>query len=246
MKQGHQARPRVLLVDDDATLRRLVAMMLEEMPIQLLVCASAAQARAVLQQQPVQLLITDWMMPGESGLELLQWLQAHPQHRAQARTVVFSAGLDDLAQRQLEGLDIWRTLAKPVSVLAMEQCVRDALGLGDRPVSVPVPGATADSERAAIRQHFAGNTALFMAFKADCARQMAADISEAESALAGQDAQALRRVSHNLKSVMRSLGREAAAAQAQLLENACAAQDLQKAAGLWPDLRQACRELAAD
>lgn len=61
-------RPRVLLVEDDPSLRRFVALALDELDIQLLRCASVAEAVEVLSQGPVRLVLTDLMMPGESGL----------------------------------------------------------------------------------------------------------------------------------------------------------------------------------
>jgi CheY-like chemotaxis protein len=223
--------PRVLLVDDDATLRRLVAMMLEDLPIELLCCSSVADALDALRAQTVQLLITDWMMPGDSGLVLLQTLAREPALRGEARLVVFSAGLDAAVQSQLAGLGVWRTLAKPVAVQAMEDCVCEALGW-------QAPGAAR-----AIAHHFAGDAALYAAFRSDFLRQLPGDMQDCKVALESHEAAALRCHAHNLKSVLRTLGHEDAALLAQDLEDAAAVRDWGAAQTTWPGLRQACLSL---
>jgi CheY-like chemotaxis protein len=87
------SRPRVVCVDDDASIRRFVELALEDLPVELLTCADATTARELLRQGPVALLITDLMMPGESGFELLASLMADPALRGGALLAVFSAGL---------------------------------------------------------------------------------------------------------------------------------------------------------
>jgi CheY-like chemotaxis protein len=123
-------RPRIVCVDDDASIRRFVGLVLEDLPVEVLTCADAAAARELLRQGPVALLITDLMMPGESGFELLASLVADPALRAGALLAVFSAGLNATTRARLEGLDVWRELDKPVSVLELEDCVMQALARG--------------------------------------------------------------------------------------------------------------------
>ena len=48
--------PRVLLVEDDASLRRWVAMVLEDEPIELVSCGDGATALAELARAPVRLV----------------------------------------------------------------------------------------------------------------------------------------------------------------------------------------------
>lgn len=129
MTLDDQGRARVMLVDDDPGVRRLFELALEEMPIQLLCCASVAEAREELQRLPVDLLITDLMMPGETGFDLLAELLQKPQLRGEALCVVFSAGLNAATRAKLVDLGVWREMFKPVSLTTLEECVRDALAL---------------------------------------------------------------------------------------------------------------------
>ena len=74
--------PAVLLVEDDASIARFVALALEGLPLTLVSCTSAEQAQQLLQTQPFALLITDLMLPGASGVELIEWLRRSPQAAA--------------------------------------------------------------------------------------------------------------------------------------------------------------------
>jgi CheY-like chemotaxis protein len=255
-------RPRVLLVEDDAAIRRLVAMALEDLDIDLRACADVAQARAELRAAPVRLVITDLMMPGVSGFELLAELAADARLRGGARLVAFSAGLDAAARARLAGCDVWRLLSKPVSVLALEACVREAVlepavpavpdANAPAPPTAPPPtlpsaqpAGLAVDEAGAIARHFAGNVALYQGFKAACRQQFGADLQAGAAALAAADAPALRRLGHNLKSVLRSLGHDAAAAQAAALEAAAMAGGQDGMLRAWTALQPGLLALAA-
>ena len=243
------ARPRVLVVEDDAAMRKLVALVLEVLDIELQLCANGAEALAALRLAPVQVLITDLMMPGVSGHDLLQALADMPALRGAARVVVFSAGLDaDAAARaRLMRLGAWRLLDKPVSVQALEACVREALApcspkaVGmDPPASARSTGCAvvdaAAAEQAAIEKFFAGQPTLFDFYRAACLGQFADDVQVGDQALRAKDGPAMRRLAHNLNSVLRMLGRETAALQAQQLDEAAVRGDWNAVAEGWRSL----------
>ncbi len=73
---GEGARPRILVVDDDAALRELVADYLGGSGFQVEGVGDGVAFRARLAQQPVDLVVLDLMLPGEDGLSLLKWLRA--------------------------------------------------------------------------------------------------------------------------------------------------------------------------
>ncbi|MGH9621207.1 MAG: sigma-54-dependent transcriptional regulator [Bryobacteraceae bacterium] len=68
--------PRILVVDDDESLRRVTQVQLEQAGFQTQTAADGSEALAALQKAPVQLVITDLKMPGMSGLELLRRIRA--------------------------------------------------------------------------------------------------------------------------------------------------------------------------
>ena len=63
---------RILVVDDDPSLRRVLQVQLEQEGYEVAVTASAQQTLSVLQLRQFDLVITDLKMPGMSGLELLK------------------------------------------------------------------------------------------------------------------------------------------------------------------------------
>lgn len=68
--------PCLLIVDDDASLRQVMSMQLEEMGFRALAASSGADALQVLASEPVSLVITDYRMPGMNGMALLERVRA--------------------------------------------------------------------------------------------------------------------------------------------------------------------------
>jgi signal transduction histidine kinase len=62
---------RILLVDDEPTNIRVLSLILKE-SFQIFTAYRGEEALAILQRQPIDLVITDMMMPGMSGIELVQ------------------------------------------------------------------------------------------------------------------------------------------------------------------------------
>ena len=230
-------RPRVLLVEDDPSIRRFVVLALEDLDIELLEAASLAEARQQLARGPLQLLISDLMLPDGSGATLLQELAADPVRRAGARLVAFSAGINADKRAQLLALGVDEVLAKPVSLPALEECVHRALAGG-----VPAPAAVA-APLSVVEQYFAGDQALYAAYRASCLAQFAQDRRQGDQAVAAGDLAALRRLAHSLKSVLLPLGHNEAGRQAAALELAAEGADLEGASAGWARLRAELEEL---
>lgn len=232
----------MLLVEDDPMLRRFVCMALELLPLEVLECDSVASALQILATQPVQLILTDLMLPGASGVDLLLHLQQHPTLRGTAKVVVLSAGLTPEARQQLAPLQVWRMLEKPIPVAALEQCVQEALDdASDHSTNGPhsplAASAPASARPAAIDQYFGGDAELFHLYRSTCMAQFPHDLAAGDLAAHGHDLQTLRRVAHSLKTVLLTIDLPALAAQARALEQACHAGAPEAAGRDWPQLR---------
>lgn len=241
-------RPRVLLVDDDAAIRRLVSLALEDLEVDLVCCADGAEALQRLRDAPARLVITDLMMPGITGYALLQQLADDPALRAGAKLAVFSAGLNAQAQERLAGLPLWRLIHKPTSVMALADTVAEALAECDAETpSRPAPSAhtapAGDGEAAAVAAHFGGDATLYRAFRESCLLQFPDDLRQGDAAVAAGDAAALRRVAHSLKSVLLLLGEDEASATARRLEHAAEAGDWAACHGPWQAISLRLRAL---
>ncbi len=235
-------RPRVLLIEDDASLQRFVGLALEDLGIELLALPTVDEGLAELVRAPVDLILTDLMLPGRSGFELIDSLAANPALQGAARLVVFSAGLNPQVRQRLERPEVWRLLSKPCSLADLQGCVSDALALGGERAAATVVKADSATARA-IAEHFGGNEPLYRSFRASCLQQFGADLIEGDRALASSDAQALRRLAHSLKSVLLTLGHTQPAILARALEDSSHAADWAVATQQWHELREQLRAL---
>jgi putative two-component system response regulator len=102
---------RLLIVDDEAQARRPLRRTLERAGHQVLEASNVAEAQAVLDAEPVELVLCDVNMPGGSGLELVRSIVA----RGSEIAVVMLTGVDDPAVAD-ESLTIgaYGYLVKPV------------------------------------------------------------------------------------------------------------------------------------
>src|SRR5216117_3914816 len=65
-------RPGILVVDDDAGIRENIADLLSSENYEVVSAANADEAMRVLESQRIDLLLTDFQMPGRNGIELIE------------------------------------------------------------------------------------------------------------------------------------------------------------------------------
>ena len=118
--------PRVLLIEDDASIRHFVQAALEDRRVNLHPCACLADARQALAEAAPVLVLLDLMLPDGSGLSLLEDSVARANGGA-AKWVVFSAGLSPAVAARLPQLGVSQVLVKPVGLCALLACVDGAL-----------------------------------------------------------------------------------------------------------------------
>lgn len=232
-------RPRILLLEDDAGVRRFIQLALENETVELIACSRLSEALQVLADTPVGLVFTDLHLPDGSGLDLLEWLQRQ-KTLAACRTVVFSGSIDGTVQQQLHDLHVWRVLHKPVRLDRLHECVREAFSYQDSTalISCALP---AELETDPVAEFFGGNQGIYEAYRSACIAQLPKDIEEGDQTARAGDAPALRRVAHNLKSALSMLGWEHAAQLARSTEDQAeqGMTDLMRSS--WQRLRQQVR-----
>ncbi len=233
---------RVLLVEDDASIARFIEMALEDQGLELTVCVDVESALATLHEGPVQLIITDLMLPGLSGFDLVERLHAQPALLAGAKVVIFSAGIGAGSQERLERLGIWRVLRKPASVAQLLACVDEAFADAADACAVEASGmqpevAPEPSDSDAITAYFGGDAVLFQAYRAKCLVQFADDLAAGDAALRTADLPALQRLAHSLSTVFCTLGWTGDGSTAKTLEGLAAAGDAQASAIAWSSVR---------
>ncbi len=91
---------RVLIVDDEPSIRYVLTKQLEELGYQCVAVSTGQEALALLAQQGVDLVLLDVRMPGMSGLDVLRRLRVeHPQTRVVMLTALANADLGAQALR---------------------------------------------------------------------------------------------------------------------------------------------------
>jgi two-component system NtrC family response regulator len=115
---------RILVVDDDPSLRRVLQAQLEQEGYEVAVAASVQQTLSVLELRSVDLVITDLKMPGISGLELLK--HARSQYPQTIVIVLTAFGTVDTAVEAMKA-GAYDYLTKPVHPDELLMIVRRAL-----------------------------------------------------------------------------------------------------------------------
>jgi CheY-like chemotaxis protein len=124
-RAGGRDERRVMIVEDDADERALLADVLGELGVNVDVAPDAGVALALLDERAdVELLISDQQMPGMSGVELSREVAArHPS----VRTVLLTAYGDDTLARNAMQAHAVTVLAKPISVIDLERVLDEAV-----------------------------------------------------------------------------------------------------------------------
>ncbi len=71
---------RILIVDDDPVARRILESAIAGMGHEVATAEDGKEAWALLRNNPVDVLMTDWVMPEVDGLELCRRVRAHEGH----------------------------------------------------------------------------------------------------------------------------------------------------------------------
>lgn len=77
METGKENRGRILVVDDEESVGRLLQQWLSSEGYQVAYASDFDTVRHLMEQQTFDLVTLDIMMPGTDGLEMLQWVQEH-------------------------------------------------------------------------------------------------------------------------------------------------------------------------
>ncbi|MEZ4227408.1 MAG: ATP-binding protein [Polyangiaceae bacterium] len=111
---------KILVVEDEATARRTAVRILKKAGYDVIAAANADEARGLLRKLPVDLMVTDVMMPGDSGPDLARDMtRAYPNLR-----VAFMSGYVPEHGMGIEGRPF---LQKPFTPEQLEQLVATAL-----------------------------------------------------------------------------------------------------------------------
>jgi len=89
LKGSDQDKPKIMIVDDEESIRRLLGSMLKMNGDKCTLAADAKEARAFMKDQKFDLILCDVTMPGESGIDFIRYvLSEYPETAAIMVTAV--------------------------------------------------------------------------------------------------------------------------------------------------------------
>ena len=118
---------RILVIDDEMFIRRLMDLVLTRRGHEVLAASSAQEGLLVMQRERPDLVTCDLFMPEHSGLEFLERKAELPEFAAIPVIVITAAGLRADLDRALE-LGASAALSKPFSEQQLAHAIETALG----------------------------------------------------------------------------------------------------------------------
>ncbi len=132
IEYAEDARPTLLLVDDDLTLCRVLARALEKRGYTVTLAHNVAEATAKAQENPPEYAVIDLKMPGPSGLTLIAMLKALDE---QIRIVVLTGYASISTTVEAMKLGATHYLAKPANANEIVAALCSVNGDSSVPVS---------------------------------------------------------------------------------------------------------------
>jgi DNA-binding NtrC family response regulator len=136
-RKGFKIMARVLIVDDDAGILFLMSEYLESYGFQPVSANSAAQARSRLKHSDYDFIISDFNMPGESGLDLFRYVSC----RYPEVPFILMTGCDDSrVKREALRMGVYKYLEKPFQFSELMRIVSN-LNLSGSRAKISAPAA---------------------------------------------------------------------------------------------------------
>ncbi len=127
-----EAKPRILVVDDDPALQKLISVLLTRAGMEAVPAGNAAEAVQILRAGPLpQVVVLDLMLPDVSGMEFLKQMRAK-QTFDHLPVLILSAlaDPDQIREGLASGAD--RYLTKPYLANNLISTIQDLLRTGRR------------------------------------------------------------------------------------------------------------------
>ena len=115
---GVHKQYRVLVVEDDPDIRRILQLFLTERDFSVVTADRAAVALDLLAEAPVDLILSDVRMPGMSGIELLQHIKEHDPDVQLVLMTAYSSVKDAVEAIQAGATDY---IEKPIDFRRLER-----------------------------------------------------------------------------------------------------------------------------
>jgi two-component system, OmpR family, alkaline phosphatase synthesis response regulator PhoP len=120
---------RVLVAEDNVATASVISFNLKSAGFEVIQAASGETAWSLLQQQPFDLLVTDFQLPGVNGGELCQRIRNDPRLAAFPVILLTAKGLEIDTAHYRESLQVSAVLIKPFSPRRLTQLVQETIAV---------------------------------------------------------------------------------------------------------------------
>ena len=114
--------PRILVVDDDQSIRQLVCTIVQREKFTVDTAADGQEAIDLLKQHSYSVILLDLMMPRVSGFEVIEFIRTHPQ-MSKPIVLVITAYADQTF-KDVDAAIVAGVLRKPFEVAELGNLVR--------------------------------------------------------------------------------------------------------------------------
>ena len=118
---------KILIAEDDPVSVKVLQFTLQHFGHEVVVAANGQEAWTKFDENPVRVIVSDWMMPGMSGLELCEKVRNRPrtEYTYFILLTAINTDRDNLREAMASGIDDF--LSKPVNKLELVTRVRSLL-----------------------------------------------------------------------------------------------------------------------
>src|SRR5215470_5736360 len=131
MKNTGRSEPRILIADDDASIRQLLTTIVKRERLKVDAAADGAEAIDKLQRHEYAVILLDLMMPQTDGFGVIDYLREHPQQTKPVVLVITAYA--DQKFKQVDPNVVAGVIRKPFEVAELGSLVRlCTVGLDDQ------------------------------------------------------------------------------------------------------------------
>ncbi len=128
--EADRTRPTLLIVDDEEQILSALKRALRREDYEIVSAETAAAALRILDEGPVDAILSDQKMPGMSGVQLLT--QA-AQRRPHAVRMLITGWTEEIPVERLQEVGIRAVVTKPWNDAKLKATLRQALGVAREP-----------------------------------------------------------------------------------------------------------------
>jgi two-component system, OmpR family, response regulator len=128
---------RILLVEDDGSIARIIMIAMRDIGVPYAIdqAYSAEEGLELWEQQPYDIVLTDYNLRGMNGIALISALRA--RGAAELPTVLFTAYDDARVQKDARAVGVTRFVAKPFVIEEFVRLTRELLPVNASEIGSP-------------------------------------------------------------------------------------------------------------